>query len=154
MALYKAGIQFEDCRLPHEEFFKRKAAGEFQFGTVPVLELPDGRIIAQLQPILKFICSLNGLEAADPKKRALGKSFATYAFDDFAAPKIYAPLLAYMPGEPQVVDDLMKIHFPAFCKKLDERLEKCGTKYLAGDCITEHDFIVGGLFANMFCNPN
>ena len=96
---------------------------------------------------------MKGLEAADPKKRALGKSFATYAFDDFCTPHIFKHTLGGAPPDSQCWKDLLNIHFPAFCKKFDERLAACGTKYLGGDSITEHDFIVGAMFTNMFCNP-
>ena len=43
MALAMGGVKFTENILSFEEFKSRKDAGEFQFGTLPVLTLEDGR---------------------------------------------------------------------------------------------------------------
>ena len=43
MALAMGGVKFTENNLDFEEFKRKKDAGEFQFGTLPVLTLADGR---------------------------------------------------------------------------------------------------------------
>jgi len=71
LTFYIGGIDFEDVRLSNEEFGKRKAAGEFTFGHLPVLDV-DGERFAESTAILRFAGKLAGL----------------YPFDLFAAAKV------------------------------------------------------------------
>ena len=47
MALWKAGVDFEDNRFTPEEWQALKASGKLPFGQVPILELADGTVLSQ-----------------------------------------------------------------------------------------------------------
>ena len=42
MALWKAGIQYEDKRLSEDKFKMFQKHGQLPFGTLPILQLQDG----------------------------------------------------------------------------------------------------------------
>lgn len=55
MALWYAGVDFEDCRLGGEEFKKKKMAGDFQWGSLPDVQLASGTKITQGQSVVRHI---------------------------------------------------------------------------------------------------
>lgn len=61
MALALSGLKFNDERIQGADFGKRKAAGEFPFGSLPVLTLADGTKICQSRSMLRFVGKLAGL---------------------------------------------------------------------------------------------
>ncbi len=68
------GVVYEDVHVPPEEFGKRKAAGEYPFGGLPVLDVQTttGHIkVGQSNAILSFAGRLAGLYPADDPIRAL-----------------------------------------------------------------------------------
>ena len=62
MALWKAGIQYEDIRPAFAEWTELKASGKCPFGQLPLLELDDGTVLAQAFPILNYIGLTYGLK--------------------------------------------------------------------------------------------
>ncbi len=73
-ALHIGRIAFEDVHVPPERFAARKAAGEFPFGSLPVLdvETPRGTVsTAQSNAILRFVGRRAGLYPIDDPVRAL-----------------------------------------------------------------------------------
>lgn len=73
-ALNIGGIEFEDDHIPPQEFRQRRAAGEFPFGGLPVLDIETdhGRVCsAQSNAILRLAGRLAGLYPADDLVRAL-----------------------------------------------------------------------------------
>ncbi|KAG2488854.1 hypothetical protein HYH03_012650 [Edaphochlamys debaryana] len=64
LCLTLGGIPFEDVHYTHETFptFKAKAP----FGQVPVLELEDGKMLAQSGAIDRYVAKLAGLYPEDP----------------------------------------------------------------------------------------
>lgn len=73
-ALQIGRVAFEDVHVPPEQFGQRRAAGEFPFGGLPVLdvETTDGRVCsAQSNAILRFAGRLSGLYPADDPVQAL-----------------------------------------------------------------------------------
>ena len=65
------GIEFEDERIPGEEFGKRKAAGELPLGSLPCLTLPNGRMIVESGAIARYAAKRAGLYPADAEKQLL-----------------------------------------------------------------------------------
>jgi len=55
MILWYAGVSHEDKRLSFEEFGAKKAAGEYIFGSLPVLTLPSGIQLNQSNSIARYI---------------------------------------------------------------------------------------------------
>ena len=70
LALHIGGIEFEDARLGRDELRAKKAAGEFPYGQLPILEV-DGKVFAQSVAIAKFCGKLSGLYPRDNDLAAL-----------------------------------------------------------------------------------
>lgn len=73
-ALQIGRIPFEDEHVPPEQFRQRRAAGEFPFGGLPVLdvETAEGKVCsAQSNAILRFAGRLSGLYPDDDPLQAL-----------------------------------------------------------------------------------
>ena len=68
LAMFVAGIAFEDDRLSFDAFRESKAS--FPFGAIPVLEV-DGQTVAQSNGINRFVGKLAGLYPEDPWQAAL-----------------------------------------------------------------------------------
>ena len=68
------GVAFEEGHVPPEQFGERRAAGEFPFGGLPVLDIEttEGKVsAAQSNAILRFAGRLTGLYPIDDPVRAL-----------------------------------------------------------------------------------
>ena len=55
MLLWYAGVVHEDKRLSFPDFGAKKAAGEYTFGSLPVLTLPSGIQLNQSNAIARYI---------------------------------------------------------------------------------------------------
>lgn len=85
-ALNIGGIPFEDAHVPPDQFMRRKAAGEFPFGSLPVLdvETPAGKVTAaQSNALLRFVGRQTGLYPVDDPLRALKVDEALDFAEDF-----------------------------------------------------------------------
>ncbi|XP_073252273.1 glutathione S-transferase-like isoform X2 [Porites lutea] len=65
LAFAAAKIEYEDVRVPSEEWPKEKASGRPPFGQMPFIVTPEGKILAQSGTIMKYICKKGGLCPAD-----------------------------------------------------------------------------------------
>ncbi|CAH3190126.1 unnamed protein product [Porites evermanni] len=65
LAFAAAKIDYEDIRLPAEEWAKEKASGRPPLGQMPFIVTPEGKILAQSGTITKYICKKGGLCPAD-----------------------------------------------------------------------------------------
>jgi len=73
LALFVAGLPFEDERLKGPEWAARKAATPF--GMLPVLTVEGKGAIAQSNAILRYVGSQHGLHPADPFDAARHEAF-------------------------------------------------------------------------------
>lgn len=69
LALYAAGVDFEDCRLTQEQWAQLKASTPY--GAVPVLEAPGKAPLAQSNAILAYVGRRYGLHPEDAWQAAL-----------------------------------------------------------------------------------
>ena len=68
MALWKAGMPFEDNRVTGEAWQAFKAQkDECPYGQVPVIKLADGTVMAQTHAILDYLGTVGKLKPEDPK---------------------------------------------------------------------------------------
>lgn len=65
--LWIANIPFEDIRLSREEFFKRKTAGRYPLGQVPVIHV-DGTIYPQSAALMAYAGKVSGFYPSNPKE--------------------------------------------------------------------------------------
>lgn len=63
VALFMAGVHFEDARMGYEGMY---ASGALTFGTFPALVVGGKGVINQTQAIARYVGQLTGLYPADP----------------------------------------------------------------------------------------
>merc|ERR1712172_94182 len=63
--LSHANFQYEDCRMPFEEFGQKKAQGYFPLGSMPIWE-EDGFKMCQSSAILRMMAIRTGYYSDDP----------------------------------------------------------------------------------------
>ena len=85
-ALNIGRLPFEDAHVPLDQFMRRKAAGEFPFGSLPVLDVETsaGTVTsAQSNAILRFVGRHVGLYPVEDPLRALKVDEAMDLAEDF-----------------------------------------------------------------------
>ncbi|KAG2424359.1 hypothetical protein HXX76_014568 [Chlamydomonas incerta] len=84
-------IPYEDVTYSEEEFAAAKSG--LPFGQVPLLELPDGRRLAQSLAIDRFLAGLSGLLPADPWQAAQADMVALHMHDfvNLFTPSFFMP---------------------------------------------------------------
>ena len=68
MALWRAGVEFNDNRVTGDDWVALKGSGKLPYGQVPALELADGTVLAQGGTIVNYIGDVypDKLKHADP----------------------------------------------------------------------------------------
>lgn len=144
LALEIAGVKFNEDNFGFAEFRKKKAAGDFVFGTVPELTLADGTKICQTRAIERFVAKHAGLYPQDPVAAAHTDAVLDIS-EDF---------ITFITKSAQGID--IKTQFDEFCAKrkecattgklaqglenLEKFLLKTGTEgFAVGDKITIAD---------------
>jgi glutathione S-transferase len=79
LALYIAGVDFEDMRLKREEWLARKPSTPY--GGVPVLEMPGRPALAQSNAILVLIGRQHGLHPKDDFEAARHEAMMSHVED-------------------------------------------------------------------------
>jgi prostaglandin-H2 D-isomerase / glutathione transferase len=77
IALYLAGVDFEDVRVPGAEWKALKPTTPF--GSMPIMELPGKPALAQSNAILCYIGRLHGLHPRDEFEAARHEALMNYA---------------------------------------------------------------------------
>ena len=87
MFFWHAKVEYEDIRLTKEQFAEHKAAGKFEYGQVPMLELDDGTQLTQTNAIMRYVSEVYGYgvpENCPPEAIYKGVHLSCYFQDDFA----------------------------------------------------------------------
>ncbi len=139
LALHIGGIEFEDVRLGGDDFRAKKAAGDFPYGQLPILEV-DGRVFAQSVGIAKFCGKLSGLYPKDDDLAAL-------QVDEFldAAAQITSfvnPSMREKDPDKRAAlrEELGKETFPHWLSLLEKRMGP--GDYLVGESLTVADLAI------------
>ena len=139
LALHMGGIDFEDVRLGGDDFRAKKAAGEFPYGQLPVLEV-DGEMFAQSVAIAKFCGKLSGLYPKDD-------DLAAMKVDEFldAAAQITSLVNPSMSEKDPTKraamrEELGQETFPHWLSLLEKRMGS--GDYLVGDSLTVADLAI------------
>ena len=86
LALVVGGIDFEDERIKGEEFAKRKANGDFVFGSLPAMTVIDGdnkaSSYAQSDAMLRYCGKLAGLYPTSDHLNAMQIDMVVGALED------------------------------------------------------------------------
>lgn len=83
LALFLAGVDFEDRRLTRDQWSALKPSTPF--GSVPTLEIPGKPVLAQSNAILAYVGRGHGLHPADPHEAALHEAMMAHVEDLRAA---------------------------------------------------------------------
>ncbi|GFR44337.1 hypothetical protein Agub_g5553 [Astrephomene gubernaculifera] len=91
LCLTFGGIPYEDVHYTGETFPEAKP--KMPFGQVPVLELPDGRMLAQSGAIDRYVAKLAGLYPQDPLQAAFADQavFLANEFLELLVTTMYLP---------------------------------------------------------------
>jgi glutathione S-transferase len=143
IALFIAGIPFEDHRIQFPEFMALKQAGAFPLGAVPVLEV-DGIKMAQTASMLRFVAHLGAPDLYPTD------AFAAFVVDSVLDSFNDTLSHALMPSlfERDVEKKLaMRAEFVAGPMKrvfdyTEGLLEKQGGPFLAGNSLSIADIVV------------
>jgi len=144
LAFYIGGIDFEDERVPHPEFAKKKQEGAYPYGSVPVLHVGNA-VIAQSNAILRYA----------------GKSAKLYPTDQLEAAKVdelldtvedvvhvLTPSLREQDEgkKKEMREKLAKEDFPKWFGNAEKQLEKFGKgPYAVGNNLTIADLKIAGV---------
>lgn len=137
LALTMAGIPFEDDRISHEEWPKRKSDMPFQ--VIPVLYV-DGAPVSQSNTINRYVGRLSGFYPADPWQAALCDE-AMDAVEDVMTQIVVAIKLSEE-GRKAKLKDLASDMFPLYLTRLGKRLNASGGLYFADNRLTVADLKV------------
>ena len=141
LMLSHANFQYEDCRMPFEEFGQKKAQGYFPLGSMPIWE-EDGFKMCQSSAILRMMAIRTGYYSDDPMTCWAIDSLVDFAEDmQGKHGYIYDPLLAQQPFDESRADQWFETFWNKVIPVYEKRMAGHGRKFLAGtDRPTMADF--------------
>ncbi|GIL89725.1 hypothetical protein Vretifemale_17499, partial [Volvox reticuliferus] len=141
-------------KVPYEEViyeFKTwpEHKAKMPFGQVPVLELEDGKMLAQGGAIERYAAKLAGLYPEDPLKAALADQAAFHMAD---ISELFVPTFRLAPEERVKArqEILAADKFKEKLQQLSKLLETSG-EYVAGDKLSYGDVVVFVGLSNIIC---
>ena len=160
MLLTHGKIGFEEVHYGegHNSWPEAKASGKFEFGQLPVLEGPSGKLYAQSAATLRYLGIKFGYYPVADAELAWRVDSTLDSQEDVTQAYYKA---AYAPTEEAKTEGLKTFYgttLPNWFKILDKRIQaNAPHKYIVGDKITIADFSLGawanGTYLND-ANPN
>ena len=147
LALHIGGVEFADRRCTREEFRAGKLAGEWPFGSVPVLLVDDGASvtrIAQSPSIARYCGKLAGLYPTDYLAAALVDQVLDSA-NDCTATLSTSMRETDMVKRLEMRKDLASATLPTWLGYYEALLEKTDGPFFAGETLTVADLCIAGL---------
>lgn len=147
LALHVGGVEFTDKRCTREEFSAGKAAGEWPFGSVPVLLVEEGNTvtrIAQSPSIARYCGKLAGLYPADDLAAALVDQILDSA-NDCTATLSASMREADMGKRLEMRKQLATATLPTWLGYYEALLNQADGPFFAGAMLTVADLCVAGL---------
>jgi len=133
-----AGVPFEDVRVSKDDWPELKK--KFVYQQLPVLEVGEGKTLAQSNAILRFLANKFNLTGAnawdDAKMDELTEVLADVRTE-------WRKLFVEKDEEKkaQVKKELIEVTFPKLIGKVEEYKKAQGSKYLVGDKLTWIDIL-------------
>ena len=154
MMLSYAKVPFEDVRINGEQLKTMKEEGQLEYGQVPYLELDDGTKLFQSIAIFNYVASTYGFHPQNPLDVHRGESIHEAIIVDFAFKVI--PSFAFSPPSPERDAKMVEVaeKYQVAAGHLARVLSQREDKFICGNKLTAHDFTVGGIWLNLFTNPN
>jgi len=88
MALWKAGVEYEDIRVTGDSWKALKESGDCEFGQVPMLELEDGTRLTQSRAIMNYLGATYKLMPEDPMLNYKGEKASHFFMMDYLMGKV------------------------------------------------------------------
>ena len=148
MCLWYTGVPYEDCRLTTEEHAKKKAAGDYIFGSLPALFYPNGVQIQQAMSILRMISAANRGRMGEkmypgkmnPEQCHHIDNMLELASDELANMGFYLNPAAVEEGYAKYKVEKL----PKFLEAIEKRLtENVDPRFLVGYGLTAADCAIG-----------
>ena len=146
LALHIGGVQFNDKRCTREEFQAGKSAGEWPFGSVPVLLVDDGNevtCIAQSPSIARYCGKIAGLYPTDDLAAAVVDQILDSA-NDCTATLSASMREADMVRRLEMREQLATITLPTWLGYYETLLGKTDGPFFTGT-LTVADLCIAGL---------
>ena len=150
MLLSHARVEYEDEVISFEEFGKRKSAGEFPNGQVPVF-CHEGRVMNESLATLRFLGAIYGYYPEDDALVAWDAD-ATVDYCNEYMGALYKP---HMTGEH--TDETKKTYaekIQALCEFFERKLQKSGSTFICSSKLTIGDFHLASLVFNFVFNDS
>ena len=154
MMLAKAGVSFEDERINGDQMKTMKEEGQLEYGQVPFVELDDGTKLFHSVAIYNFISATHGFHPETPLEVHRGEAIYEAIVVDFFYKCL--PSVLFAPPSPERDEKLVEIaeKYQTAAGHLARILSQREDKFICGNKLTTHDFTVGGVWLNLFTNPN
>ena len=155
MLLTHAKVAFEDVFYGegHNNWADAKASGRFEFGQLPVLEGPSGKLYAQSAATLRYLGIKYGYYPVNDAELAWRIDSTLDSQEDVVQAYYKA---AYNPSEEAKAEGLKNFYattLPNWFKVLDKRIQaNAPHKYIVGDKITIADFSLGAWANGTYLN--
>jgi glutathione S-transferase len=148
LALYIGGVPFEDRRFKQrDDFAKLKAAGEFPFGSVPVLYIEEGgttTCISQSPSIARYCGKVAGLFPNDPIQAAVIDQVLD-SCNDCTSTLSASMREADMDKKMQMRSELASTTLPMWLGYYEALLAKSAGSFFGGTRLSVADLAVTGL---------
>ena len=150
MLLWKAGVQYEDVRLTHEQFAELKPT--LEYGQLPMLELDDGTRLVQTPAILTYLAILNNMMPANPMDMYNAQNLSSFLFEDFFQAYLLPLMRAPEDKKGEFFMKLMGEGVPKLWGVMERKIPENG--WIGGANLTMVDIAVGAFLHNIVLNPN
>jgi prostaglandin-H2 D-isomerase / glutathione transferase len=143
VALFIAGLPFEDHRLDFPEFAALKAQGAFPLGSVPVLEV-DGLTLTQTAAMLRYVARLGqtDLYPTDPFEAFIVDS-ALDTFNDTLSNALLPSMYERdMTKRLELRAEFAAGPLPRACAYVESLLERSGGPFVCGESMTIADIVL------------
>lgn len=150
IALFIAGLPFEDRRLDFPQFAAMRAEGRFPLGSVPTLEV-DGFAMAQTASMLRYIARLGGttLYPTDPMAAFIVDSAIDTVNDTLSHALMPSLFERDMAKKLEMRQTFAAGPMASAFKYIESLLERSGGPFLAGPELSIGDLVVGNQFVAM-----
>ena len=152
--LWKAKAPVEDCRVGFDVWPKIKDDKPFKGSGMPVVEMPDGKVMSQSKAIWRYFAVKSGMYPKDPMQAFEHDYIIDHYYDIFN--EISAPGLQAVNGKPvaeltKEIDDAVAM-LDGFLQRIDPYVTK-STKFLFGNDPMFVDCVLVTIHTDFITNP-